>query len=127
VIYRDGLSEIISAFSDGMGAQQAVRLFEERAFMDMLLSEVLQPLDSESNIQVIIAGNGRWEELNRLSMVLTRYGVEGQMSGAMGVLGPTNLNYGRAIHAVRHVANVMTNRLVMLYSDEPPKLDESNS
>ena len=115
-IYRDGLSAIIGAFTDGDGAQQAVRVFEERAFLDMILTDLLEPFLND--VRVIVAGDGRWDELSQLSLVLSRYGVPGQMSGAIGVLGPTHINYGRAISSVRYVSSIMTKMLVELYGDD---------
>lgn len=115
-IYREGLSDIIASFPDGEGAQQAVRVFEERAFLEMILSDILDPLLND--VKVIVAGDGRWDEVNQLSMVLSRYGIPGQMSGAVGVVGPTHINYGRAISSVRYVSTMMTNMLVKLYEDD---------
>lgn len=112
-IYRDGLSSILSDFQASEGAEQAVRVFEERAVLNLLLAEVL----ARNEVQVFIAGDGRWEELNHLSMVLSRYGIPGQVSGALGVVGPTHINYGRAVSAVRHVSNVMTDVLAGLLED----------
>ncbi|MCY3905856.1 MAG: heat-inducible transcriptional repressor HrcA [Anaerolineaceae bacterium] len=112
-IYRDGLSGVLSTFQDSEGAEQAVRVFEERAVLNLLLSEVL----ARNDVQVFIAGDGRWEELNHLSMVLSRYGIPGQVSGALGVVGPTHINYGRAVGAVRHVSNVMTDVLARLLEE----------
>ncbi len=117
VIYRDGLSDVIGAFSDGEGAQQAIRVFEERAFLNMILTDFLDPI--RNDVRVIVAGDGQLEELNQLSMVLSRYGVPGKMSGAVGVLGPTHINYGRAISSVRYVASLMTAMLGEIYEDEP--------
>lgn len=121
LIYRDGLSEVIKDFPDTSGAEQAVRVYEERAMLDMILSEIIQPLMGEDNqdVQVVIAGNGH-EEVNQLSLVLSRYGVPGQIRGTLGVLGPTNINYGRAISTVRKVSGMMTNMLLDLYEDEAP-------
>lgn len=116
LIYRDGLSEIINAFPDGEGAQQAVRVYEERAFLDMILNELIHPLLND-DVQVIIAGDGH-NEIRHLSMVLAQYGLPGKLQGALGVLGPTNLNYGRAISAVRHVSSVMTDMLTELYYED---------
>ena len=113
-IYRDGLSEIITTFQGGEGAQQMVRVFEERAFLNMILSEVLSA--SDNRIQVLIAGEGRWEELRHLSMVLSRYGIPGQVSGAVGVVGPTHINYSRAVSTVRYVSRQMTELLTDLYT-----------
>lgn len=119
LVYRDGLSEVIRDFPDSTGAEQAVRVYEERAVLNMILTEILQPLMSvdEDDVQVVIAGNGH-EEVNQLSLVLSRYGVPGQIRGTLGVLGPTNLNYGRAISTVRKVSGMMTNMLVELYEDD---------
>ncbi|HLV34942.1 MAG TPA: heat-inducible transcriptional repressor HrcA [Spirillospora sp.] len=114
-IYREGLSSIINAFQGSEGAQQAVRVFEERAVLNTILSEVLA--NHGNDVRVFIAGDGRWEELNHLSMVLSRYGIPGQVSGALGVVGPTHINYGRAISAVRYVSNLMTDMLVKLYEE----------
>jgi heat-inducible transcriptional repressor len=116
LVYRDGLSEVISSFQHNLGAQQAIRVFEENAVLNMILNDVLTPI--LNNVQVVIAGNGRWEELSHLTMVLSRYGVPGQASGAIGVLGPTNLNYGRAISAVTYVSTLMTDMLTHMYEDE---------
>jgi heat-inducible transcriptional repressor len=113
LVYRDGLSDIISSFPHNQATQQAIRVFEERAFLNMILNDVLTPI--LNNVQVVIAGNGRWEELSHLSMVLSRYGIPGQASGAVGILGPTNLNYGRAISAVTYVSTLMTDMLTTMY------------
>lgn len=125
-IYGDGLSEIINTFQGSEGAQQAIRVFEERAFLNIILNEVLQQPVS-SNVQVVIAGDGRWEELKYLTMILSRYGVPGQISGAVGVVGPTHINYGRAIGTVRYVSNLMTDLLVNLYERPGLREDSENN
>jgi heat-inducible transcriptional repressor len=111
-VYREGLSDIISLFPGNEGAQQAVRVLEEFSFLNMILNEFLN-----DSVRVVIAGEGRWEELSQLSMVLSRYGIPGQASGAVGVVGPTHINYGRAISTVRYVSSVMTSMLVNLYQN----------
>ncbi len=119
-IYRDGLSQIMDSFADEGGAQQAIRILEERTVLNALLTELLERLPEQSQgagVQVVIAGDGRYEDLSRLSMVLSRYGDPARMSGAVGVLGPTHINYGRAISTVRYVSNLMTNVLATLYQD----------
>lgn len=113
LVYRDGLSEMIGNFQHNQGAQQAIRVFEENAFLNMILNDVLTPI--LNSVQVVIGGNGRWEELSHLTMVLSRYGIPGQASGAVGVLGPTHLNYGRAISAVTYVSTLMTEMLTNMY------------
>ena len=120
-IYRDGLSGIIESFADEEGAQQAIRILEEHTVLNALLNDMLERLPAAagdpSDVQVVIAGDGRYDDLSRLSMVLSRYGDPDKMSGAIGVLGPTHINYGRAISTVRYVSALMTNVLAALYQD----------
>jgi heat-inducible transcriptional repressor len=120
-VYREGLSEIISTFSSNEGAQQAVRVFEERAFLNAILSQ-MTPIINQ--VEVVIGGEGRWEELKHLSMVLSRYGIPGQASGTVGVIGPTRLNYGRAVSAVRYVSTLMTDALTHIYEDDDKRLPD---
>lgn len=124
IVYREGLSEVINAFPETIGAQQAVRVFEERAFLDLILGEFLAPAGDD--VRVVIAGEGRRDELSQVSMVLGRYGVPGQLSGALGILGPTHLNYGRAIGTVRYVSSIMTNMIVKLFNDGEPDAPHDN-
>jgi heat-inducible transcriptional repressor len=120
-VYGDGLTEMVRQFQAGEGAQQAVRVLEERAFLNMILQQMLSPMLNQ--VQVVVAGNGQWEELSQISLVLSRYGVEGQISGAIGVLGPTNLNYERAIRAVSYVSSLMS--AMLLHALTAPEDDAS--
>jgi heat-inducible transcriptional repressor len=48
---------------------------------------------------------------------MARYGVFGRATGALGVMGPTRMSYGRAISAVRYVAGLMTDLMYEMYGD----------
>jgi len=117
MVYRDGLSDLITSFNHSRGAQQAVRVVEEREFLSGILNEVL--FSKNRDVQVVIAGNGRWEELSHLTMILSRYGIPGQTSGAVGVVGPTNLNYDRAISAVNYISGIMSAMLTTAMDVRP--------
>jgi heat-inducible transcriptional repressor len=118
ITYREGLSEVLPEFTESEGAQQALRLMEERSLLANILSEALD--QNVGTVQVVIAGEGRWSEATHLSMVLSRYGVSGQATGTLGVLGPTRMRYGRAISAVRYVAGLMSNLVFDVYGSEGP-------
>jgi heat-inducible transcriptional repressor len=120
-LYRDGLTEMVASFQqNSQGAQQALRVLEERALLTLILNEVLSR--EYNDVHVVIAGEGRWEHLSHLTMVLSRYGLPGQVSGAVGVLGPTHINYGRAVSSVRYISSLMTDMLANVYSSDTPEL-----
>ena len=116
-VVRDGLTEMLSQpeFADAERSQGPLRLLEERSFLDSFLAETLSP--TVGGVQVIIGGEGRWEELSHCSMVLARYGVPGFATGALGVLGPMRMPYGRAISAVRFVAELMSDLIHEMYAE----------
>jgi len=115
-IYRDGLANVLSQpeFADPQSARQALRLLEERSFLEEVLANVLSP--SVGGVQVVIGGEGGWEELRDCSMVLARYGAPGYATGALGVLGPTRMPYGRTISAVRYVAGLLSELVVETFA-----------
>lgn len=114
-VFRDGLTELLGRFEENAGAEQALRILEERSMLDTLITEASP---SVGNVRVVIAGEGRWDNISLLSIVLGRYGVDGQATGTLGVLGPTRMPYGRAISAVRYMSDLMTGLLVSIYGND---------
>ena len=114
-VYLDGLQNVLAEpeFFGTDVARPALRLLEERSYLDEFLGEVLTP--QIGGVQVVIAGEGNWDDLQSCSVVLARYGVEDVATGALGVLGPTRMAYGRAMGAVRFVASLLTSLVYETY------------
>jgi heat-inducible transcriptional repressor len=108
-VYRDGLMNVLSEpeFAEVGLARRALRVFEERSFLEDLLNRTVLTT-SVGGVQVIIGGEGTWEELRECSMVLGRYGVPGLATGTLGVLGPIRMAYGRTISTVRFVSDLLS-------------------
>jgi heat-inducible transcriptional repressor len=108
-IYTDGLTNVLSEpeFTESDDARRALKLFEERSTLQDLLARSMTN-STVGGLQVLIGGEGGWEELRQCSMVLARYGVPGLATGTLAVLGPMRMSYARAIPAVRYVAGVLS-------------------
>jgi heat-inducible transcriptional repressor len=109
-IYTDGLTNVLSEpeFAETDEARWAMRLFEERSTLQGLLARA-STNSSVGGLQVLIGGEGGWEELRQCSMVIARYGVPGLATGTLGVLGPMRMSYARTIPTVRYVAGLLSN------------------
>jgi heat-inducible transcriptional repressor len=116
-VYYDGMSRVLAEpeFANSDAARNARRVLEEQAFLKEFLAKVLSP--NVGSVQVVIGGEGDWEELKDCSMVLARYGVNNVATGALGVLGPTRMAYGRAVSTVRYVAELMTDLMQEAYGE----------
>ena len=107
-IYREGLAHILTEpeFAEGQQMRRMVQVLEGPSLADVILAAA-QPLEV-GGVQVLIGGEGRWEELTEVSLVLSRYGLKGSATGVLGVVGPIRMPYDRTIGAVRYVSQLMT-------------------
>jgi heat-inducible transcriptional repressor len=108
-LYRDGLTHVLAEpeFGEMDVARRALRILEERPLLDDLLTRTVLSTEP-GGVQVLIGGEGTWEELKECSMILARYGAPGLATGTLGVLGPMRMPYGRTISTVRFVASLLS-------------------
>jgi heat-inducible transcriptional repressor len=108
-IYLDGLTNVLSEpeFLESDDARRAVHLFEERSLLQDLLARTTQNT-SVGGVQVVIGGEGEWEELKQCSVVMARYGIPGLVTGTLGVFGPMRMPYARTIPTVRFMADLLS-------------------
>jgi heat-inducible transcriptional repressor len=108
-MYTDGLTNMLSEpdFAGTDSARRALKLLEERTTLQDLLARTTTN-SAVGGLQVLIGGEGGWEEISECSMVLARYGVPGLATGTLGVLGPMRMSYARTIPTVRFVAGLLS-------------------
>jgi heat-inducible transcriptional repressor len=118
-LYYDGLTNVLAEpeFNATDEARRTLRLFEERSTLQDLLSRTMQN-SGVGGIQVLIGGESAWEELRQCSMVLARYGVPGQITGTLGVLGPMRMSYNRTIPTVRYIAGLLSDLVTDTFAGE---------
>jgi len=59
-------------------------------------------------VTVLIGRENREDALRECSLLVTRYGVPGALSGALAVVGPTRMRYPRTISTVRYLSTLMS-------------------
>jgi heat-inducible transcriptional repressor len=120
VFYREGVINILEQPEySRMGPEEernervrkVMEVLEQNRFLPALASHLRQ----SDGVQVIIGGENEWDEMKDISLVVARYGQEGKIGGLLGVIGPTRMQYGRAIALVRYMAQVMNELLAELY------------
>ncbi|MDA8168708.1 MAG: heat-inducible transcriptional repressor HrcA [Nitrospiraceae bacterium] len=107
-IYMYGLPEFIGLpdFSDRI--KEIARAIEDKHLMVRLLEKVCQEPGGAS---VLIGSENPVKEMRGLSMVLAPYGQGGRPAGTVGIIGPTRMDYNRAITMVEATARFITDFL----------------
>lgn len=108
-VYLDGLTNVLEEpeFSQSIEARRAIHMLEERSQIQELLNLALAA-DSVGGVQVLIGGEGSWDELRQCAIVLSRYGMPGLVTGMLGVVGPMRMPYGRTISTVRFLSGLLS-------------------
>lgn len=81
-----------------------------------MLGAVLPQLSVGNDVQVFIGDENPTDALRRFGVVMATYGIDGEVTGILGVLGPTRMSYWRSISSVRYMARLMSDLMEDLYS-----------
>ena len=111
--YVDGLRNLLDQpeFDDYEKVRHIIGGVEDGSLIQAALDEA--PVGQV--VRVVIGGEHQGEALRPLSVVICRYGVPGQALGVLGVVGPTRMEYYRAISGVRFISSIMKGMVESVY------------
>jgi heat-inducible transcriptional repressor len=123
VFYREGVINILEQPEYSRMGPEEERSERVRKVMEVLeqnrfLPALASHLRETDGVQVLIGGENQWDDMKDVSLVVARYGQEGKIGGLLGVIGPTRMQYGRAIAVVRYMTQVMNELLAEVYGFE---------
>jgi heat-inducible transcriptional repressor len=115
-IHSDGLIEILSQpeFAQTGRVRQVLEILQSGKGLSPLIPQAL----ASNGVQVVIGGEHGHDEMRDYSVVLSRYGIAGEVAGVLGVIGPTRMAYPRTISTVRYISTVMSDLLGELYGSD---------
>jgi heat-inducible transcriptional repressor len=113
-LHYHGLEHVLQQpeFSAAETAQRLFDLLRGGA----LLSELLPQLNTGDEIQIFIGNENMSEDLRPFGVVVATYGVDDEVTGLLGILGPRRMPYERSISSVRYMAQLMSDLMRDLYS-----------
>src|SRR5581483_9157472 len=114
-MYLEGTARLlqIDRFADVSELQSLMEMLERR----VTLLSVMRSALSERGVQVRIGAENEAPALHSLAVVAAGYGLPQRRLGAVSVIGPMRMDYGRAIRSVRDAAAQLS-RFVTDFYDE---------
>ena len=109
----DGLRHILNQpeFTSSGRIVEIVEVLEQKSLLKSILPRVL----TGEGLRVVIGHENQQDAMRDCSVIITRYGIPGEASGAIGVLGPTRMQYDRAIPTVCFLSTVMSELVGEIY------------
>jgi heat-inducible transcriptional repressor len=112
-VFVQGTSNILQqpGFSDMEEMRRIFETFEAKGKLVKILDEVV----GSEGLRVVIGSEHRDPALAHLALVVSPYKVADQTVGMLGVLGPTRMEYARAIALVDYISKLL-NRILTVPS-----------
>ncbi len=111
-IFLDGTHHIVEQpeFRDTEKVKTILKALEEE---DEILSIMDGDLD-EDKVRVHIGSENPYEDIRECSIVISNYKIGGENIGGIGVVGPTRMDYSKAVSVVEYVGQVFSQLLTRL-------------
>jgi len=111
-LYMDGTGNILRQpeFHQAERVTALLNALEQRKTLFQILSRALLGPD----VTVIIGSENQLSDMRECSFVTARYSVGDRVLGSIGVIGPTRMDYRRAVAAVRFMASSLGEMLMHL-------------
>ncbi len=105
-VYLEGTANLVASptLADQEELSALLRMLEEKERLVRLLSATLE--GPESAVRVIIGLESLSPAIKHFALISAPYGTRERFRGSLGILGPTRMDYPRAITAVNYVARV---------------------
>ena len=109
-VFIDGTANLLSEpeFSSADRLQSLVRTIEEKHELLKLLNGCLE---DPTGVRVMIGSEVHSPDMNDCALIAATYGTEGQTLGALGIIGPTRMEYSHSIALVESVARLFSRAL----------------
>ena len=116
--FLDGFHFLLNQpeFNTGHGISNLMGLVDQRKLVEVMLPA--EPYSLE--VQVSIGKENKAEAIQDYSVVVSHYGLPDEAIGTVGIVGPTRMNYARAISTIGYIAQIMDTLLAELYGIEAP-------
>jgi len=108
-LFVSGLSAVLELpdFADLKKIRELSRAIDDKH----MIVKLLDRLSEFDGVQVIIGSENSMDEMKRLSIIVSPCKEEDRPIGVVGIIGPTRMNYAKAIHIVENTAKFITKML----------------
>ena len=106
-----GQSKLLNEIGNVQDIEKIKRIFSVLETKENLMQLLEASVEGEG-VQIFIGSENKLFEMSGCSMVVSPFeNSDGNVIGALGVIGPTRINYGRIIPMVDYTAKVISRLL----------------
>ena len=113
-IYLGGTANIFNfpEYQDIIKAREFLNLMENRDMLYNLLGRY-----DEEDVLIVIGTENEFNEMQDCSVVMGTYSIGDKILGTMGLIGPTRMEYSKAVSIMRYVGQIVSRHLTLLFKE----------
>jgi heat-inducible transcriptional repressor len=112
-IKLEGEQNLLHHREFGTDIYDMMQFFDEKDKLERAISDT-----DHKGLQVIIGKENKYRQLENSSMIIARYNVGGHDGGAIGIIGPTRINYAKLIPSIEYLTDLVGKLLTDTLEDE---------
>ncbi len=101
-IRLEGEQNLLHHREYGNSIYEVMKFFDEKEKLERTFSQ-----KKEFPLQVIIGKENMYRQLENSSVIISRYSIAGHDGGAIGIIGPTRLDYAKLIPSIEYLTTVV--------------------
>lgn len=109
-----GQSNLLGYKEYDENAGQLLDFLHKEEPLGMLVSSA----EGDSDIEIRIGSENRYKELENSSMIISKYKIGNNATGAIGIIGPTRMNYSKLIPSIKYLTDIISKVLSDVYEEE---------
>ena len=74
--------------------------------------------DTDNDIEIRIGSENRYKELENSTVIISKYKIGNNATGAIGIIGPTRMNYSKLIPSIRYLTDIISKVLSDVYEED---------
>ncbi|MBI4081446.1 MAG: heat-inducible transcription repressor HrcA [Candidatus Lambdaproteobacteria bacterium] len=104
-LYVEGQRNLVRDFHDIVKVERLMKALEEKI---VILATLERALTGSGMLQIYIGLENSSDDLQDCALVTAKYGDEESVLGALGVIGPTRMDYARVIPIIHYMARSLS-------------------
>ncbi len=112
-IKLEGSQNLLHHREFGSNIYDMMQFFDEKDKLERAITDT-----DNKGLQVIIGKENKYRQLENSSMIIARYNVGGHDGGAIGIIGPTRINYAKLIPSIEYLTDLVGKLLTDTLEDE---------
>lgn len=105
--FSDNVFEMMQFFDEGEKLERAVSA-------------------NKDALSVTIGKENMFRQLENTSMIISRYNIKGHETGAIGIIGPTRLDYAKLIPGIEYLTELVSKMLTDTFDDDREAKEDDN-